>query len=89
MATTTTQVMEFIRGGDLFSLLENMGALSEEVAKVYIAETVLALEYLHASGIVHRDLKVRCWLACFSIFLGITCNANVYFFLLYIYVLFI
>ncbi len=56
--------MEFIRGGDLFSLLENMGALSEEVAKVYIAETVLALEYLHASGIVHRDLKVRCWLAC-------------------------
>lgn len=27
------QVMEFVRGGDLFSLLESMGALSEEVAK--------------------------------------------------------
>lgn len=35
----------------------NIGALDENVAKVYIAETVLALEYIHNQGIVHRDLK--------------------------------
>ena len=31
--------------------------LEEEIAKFYLAEVVLALEYLHSKGIVHRDLK--------------------------------
>ena len=31
--------------------------MAEDSARVYIAETVLALEYCHAQGIVHRDLK--------------------------------
>ncbi len=51
-------VMEYIPGGDCFSLLKNMGTLEEEMAKQYIAEVVLALEYLHKCGIIHRDLKV-------------------------------
>ncbi|KAL8216109.1 hypothetical protein R6Q57_022946 [Mikania cordata] len=50
-------VMEYLNGGDLFSLLRNVGCLEEDVARVYIAELVLALEYLHSLGIVHRDLK--------------------------------
>ncbi|XP_022038790.1 probable serine/threonine protein kinase IRE4 isoform X1 [Helianthus annuus] len=50
-------VMEYLNGGDLFSLLRNVGCLGEDVARVYIAELVLALEYLHSLGIVHRDLK--------------------------------
>ena len=50
-------VMEYLIGGDCGSLLENLGYFDEEMAKVYIAETVLALEYLHEHGIVHRDLK--------------------------------
>jgi len=50
-------VMEYINGGDLNSLLNNIGCLDEEMAKRYVAEVVLALEYLHSHNIVHRDLK--------------------------------
>ncbi|KAL8110207.1 hypothetical protein AgCh_026062 [Apium graveolens] len=50
-------VMEYLNGGDLYSLLRNLGCLDEDVARVYIAEVVLALEYLHSLRIVHRDLK--------------------------------
>ncbi|KAK8503970.1 hypothetical protein V6N13_021745 [Hibiscus sabdariffa] len=50
-------VMEYLNGGDLYSLLRNLGCLDEEVARVYIAELVLALEYLHSLHVVHRDLK--------------------------------
>ncbi|XP_002968173.2 probable serine/threonine protein kinase IRE [Selaginella moellendorffii] len=50
-------VMEYLNGGDLYSLLMSMGCLEEDMARVYIAELVLALEYLHSLGVVHRDLK--------------------------------
>ncbi|XVE94740.1 hypothetical protein REPUB_Repub02eG0035200 [Reevesia pubescens] len=50
-------VMEYLNGGDLYSLLRKVGCLEEAVARTYIAELVLALEYLHSLGIVHRDLK--------------------------------
>ncbi|XP_048045875.1 microtubule-associated serine/threonine-protein kinase 4 isoform X5 [Megalobrama amblycephala] len=50
-------VMEYVEGGDCATLLKNMGPLPVDMAKLYFAETVLALEYLHNYGIVHRDLK--------------------------------
>ncbi|KAK6939443.1 Protein kinase domain [Dillenia turbinata] len=50
-------VMEYLNGGDLYSLLRKVGCLEEDVARIYVAELVLALEYLHSIGIVHRDLK--------------------------------
>jgi serine/threonine protein kinase len=50
-------VMEYLPGGDLAALLRAMGALDEDMARVYMAETVLALEYIHGLGIVHRDVK--------------------------------
>ncbi|KAI9233890.1 MAG: kinase-like domain-containing protein [Podila humilis] len=50
-------VMEYVIGGDLSSLLAVFGSFEEEMARMYIAECVLALEYLHSNGITHRDLK--------------------------------
>ena len=51
-------VMEFVNGGDLFSLLKNIQVLPEEQVVSYAAEIVLALGYLHdVLNVVHRDLK--------------------------------
>ncbi|CAD5212950.1 unnamed protein product [Bursaphelenchus okinawaensis] len=50
-------LMEYVEGGDCASLLKSAGVLPIEVARLYVAETVLAIEYLHSCGIVHRDLK--------------------------------
>ncbi|KAF9580689.1 hypothetical protein BGW38_002566, partial [Lunasporangiospora selenospora] len=50
-------VMEYVIGGDLSSLLSVFGLFDEDMARMYIAECILALEYLHSNGITHRDLK--------------------------------
>jgi protein-serine/threonine kinase len=39
--------MEFINGGEIFHHLSKFGKFSEPMAKFYMAELVLALEYLH------------------------------------------
>jgi len=50
-------VMEFLPGGDCFSLLQNFGFLEEPVTVQICAETLLGLEYLHDMMVAHRDLK--------------------------------
>lgn len=44
-------------GGDLATLLEIKKKVSEDVARIYAAEIVLALEALHQNDIIFRDLK--------------------------------
>lgn len=50
-------VMDFIEGGELFSLLRKSRRFPSPVAKFYASEVVLALEYLHSQDIIYRDLK--------------------------------
>ena len=49
--------MEYVPGGDLYSLLCQFGAFDEQSAKFYTAQIILALQYLHSKEIIHRDLK--------------------------------
>ncbi|GCB18644.1 cAMP-dependent protein kinase type 2 [Aspergillus awamori] len=50
-------VMDFVEGGELFSLLRKSQRFPNPVAKFYAAEVTLALEYLHTQNIIYRDLK--------------------------------
>lgn len=50
-------VTDFKSGGELFWHLQRETRFSEERARFYIAELVLALEHLHRFDIVYRDLK--------------------------------
>ncbi len=43
-------VMEYLNGGDLASLLQNLQYFDEQMSRHYIAETILALQYLHSQG---------------------------------------
>jgi len=50
-------VMDFVAGGELFSLLRKSQRFPNSVAKFYAAEVALALDYLHSLDIIYRDLK--------------------------------
>ncbi|MCD7471230.1 hypothetical protein HAX54_011548 [Datura stramonium] len=52
-------VMEYCPGGDLHVLRQKQPSkcFSEQAARFYVAEVLLALEYLHLLGVVYRDLK--------------------------------
>ena len=49
--------MDFVNGGELFYHLKRESRFSEERARFYAAECVLAVEHLHTHGIIYRDLK--------------------------------
>ncbi|KAH6915385.1 AGC/Akt protein kinase [Coprinopsis sp. MPI-PUGE-AT-0042] len=50
-------ITDFKSGGELFWHLQRETRFSEERARFYVAELVLALEHLHKYNIVYRDLK--------------------------------
>ncbi|GMI65790.1 AGC VIIIa Kinase 1-9 [Hibiscus trionum] len=52
-------VMEYCPGGDLHVLRQRQPGryFSEPAARFYVAEVLLALEYLHMLGVIYRDLK--------------------------------
>lgn len=50
-------VLDFVRGGELFYHLRRAGRFSEDQCRFYVAEVVLALDYLHRHDVIYRDLK--------------------------------
>ncbi|KAF8589529.1 protein kinase A catalytic subunit [Ramaria rubella] len=50
-------IMDFVAGGELFTLLRKAKRFPDPVAKFYAAEVALALHYLHSKDIIYRDLK--------------------------------
>ncbi|KAA0203253.1 hypothetical protein HAZT_HAZT001282, partial [Hyalella azteca] len=50
-------ILDFLRGGDLFTRLSKEIMFTEDDVKFYLAELALALSHLHKLGIIYRDLK--------------------------------
>jgi len=49
--------MEFVDGTDLSRLVKQQGTLSPEAAVACLLQAARGLEYAHAAGIIHRDIK--------------------------------
>ena len=50
-------VMEFCQGGDFMNLLIKRDILTENEARFYTAELILAVESIHKVNCIHRDIK--------------------------------
>ena len=50
-------VMEYLPGGDFMNLLIKKDILTEDEARFYTAELILAIESMHKLDCIHRDIK--------------------------------
>lgn len=52
-------VFDYCARGELFSRLEDAGALPLDTARRYFAQVARALRFMHARGVAHRDLSLE------------------------------
>ena len=50
-------ITEFLPGGELFFHLRKSAGFKEKVVKFYMAQVLLALEFMHKNNYIYRDLK--------------------------------
>lgn len=52
-------ILDYVAGGELFTHLYQREHFTEDEVRIYIGEIILALEHLHALGIIYRDIKLE------------------------------
>ncbi|XP_048554680.1 CBL-interacting protein kinase 29-like [Triticum urartu] len=50
-------VLDLAAGGELFSLVDSDGCMTEDLARHYFRQLVSAVRYCHSRGVYHRDIK--------------------------------
>jgi mitogen-activated protein kinase kinase kinase len=49
--------LEYVPGGSVATMLVNYGPLGESLITNFVRQILTGLQYLHSSGIIHRDIK--------------------------------
>jgi serine/threonine protein kinase len=52
-------VMEYAKNGELFEYVRRKQKVPENITKNFMFQIFLAVDNMHANGIVHRDLKLE------------------------------
>ena len=52
-------IMEYLPGGDMMTLLMRKDTLTEDEARFYVGETVLAIKSIHKHNYIHRSSQVN------------------------------
>lgn len=63
--------MEYLPGGDMMTLLMRKDTLTEDEARFYVGETVLAIESIHKHNYIHRYTS-------FFVVVGLASNGDQY-----------
>ncbi|XP_024531369.1 serine/threonine-protein kinase 38 [Selaginella moellendorffii] len=50
-------IMEYLPGGDMMTLLMRKDTLTEDEARFYVGQAILAIESIHRHNYIHRDIK--------------------------------
>lgn len=50
-------MLDYCPSGELFCLMKDHRDMTEDQAKFYFIETVLAIEHMHSRSIIYRDIK--------------------------------
>ena len=58
MTIWRTNDFQSLEGRELFDYIINMGNFSERIASKLVLDVADALRFLHAKGIVHRDISM-------------------------------
>ena len=62
-------ILDFLRGGDLFTRLSKEVMFTEDDVKFYLAELALALSHLHSVGIIYRCNIIQCSVLLATLFI--------------------
>ncbi|CAN0501322.1 unnamed protein product, partial [Laminaria digitata] len=50
--------LEYMPGGSVRSLLDRFGTFEEKMTRLYGAQLMRGVDFLHSNGVAHRDIKV-------------------------------
>ena len=52
-------VLEYVAGGLLFEICQEIGQLGEDCSRVFFKEIITSIEFMQSQSISHRDLKLE------------------------------